>query len=207
MSAATNELARIVRISKCSVGGAKPRRAGPEQGCNPRVFAASATIGLSGQPVGFVALRIWRRMHCPGPPQRALLPRLSGRAAPSIARPQVTPRSRLARWRVSTQAEGCVVDAVGGAVYVGGRETVGIWRFALDADGPGQLIVRSDGKQLVTDVEGLAIADEERRYSVASSQGDNAIRSTACRIIATGVASESARARRARPRRSTGSNV
>lgn len=81
--------------------------------------------------------------------------------------------TRVRTWRVPTQAEGCVVDPVGGAVYVG-EEDVGIWRFALDRDGPGELIARADGKQLVADVEGLAIAFGAQRYLVASSQGDNA---------------------------------
>ena len=77
-------------------------------------------------------------------------------------------------WRVPTQAEGCVVDPVGGAVYVG-EEDVGIWRFSLAGDNPaGEIVARADGKQLVADVEGLAIAFGPRRYLIASSQGDNA---------------------------------
>nr|WP_222926968.1 phytase [Sphingomonas gilva] len=77
-------------------------------------------------------------------------------------------------WKVPTQAEGCVVESVSGAVYVG-EEDVGIWRFSiLGDDTQGRLIARADGKQLVADVEGLAIAFGERRYLVASSQGDNA---------------------------------
>lgn len=76
-------------------------------------------------------------------------------------------------WRVPTQAEGCVVDPIAGALYVG-EEDVGIWRFAMNSDAPGTLIAKADGKQLVADVEGLAIAYGQRRYLIASSQGDNA---------------------------------
>lgn len=76
-------------------------------------------------------------------------------------------------WRVPTQAEGCVVDPIAGNLYVG-EEDVGIWRFRMSSDAPGELIARADGKQLVADVEGLAIAFGPQRYLIASSQGDNA---------------------------------
>lgn len=77
-------------------------------------------------------------------------------------------------WKVPTQAEGCVVESVSGTVYVG-EEDVGIWRFKIGGDDmSGELIARADGKQLVGDVEGLAIAFGRQSYLVASSQGDNA---------------------------------
>jgi 3-phytase len=76
-------------------------------------------------------------------------------------------------WRVPTQAEGCVIDPIAGSLYVG-EEDVGIWRFPIGSEGAGELIARADGKQLVADVEGLAIAFGPKRYLVASSQGDNA---------------------------------
>lgn len=79
----------------------------------------------------------------------------------------------LREWRVPTQTEGCVVDAATRSLYVG-EEDVGIWRFPLDRDAPGELIARVDGKRLLADVEGLAIAAGRQRYLVASSQGDNA---------------------------------
>jgi len=76
--------------------------------------------------------------------------------------------------RVATQPEGCVVDPRDGTLYVG-EETRGIWRFAPGAT-EGELVTETDGKQLVADVEGLAIWPEGENggFLVASSQGDNA---------------------------------
>lgn len=78
---------------------------------------------------------------------------------------------------VPSQPEGCVVDARNGQLFVG-EEEAGIWRFNARADGPvaGQLVARVDRKQLVPDVEGLALAPEgaDSGYLIASSQGDNA---------------------------------
>jgi len=78
---------------------------------------------------------------------------------------------------VPSQPEGCVVDARNGQLFVG-EEDAGIWRFDARADGPaaGRLVARVDRKQLVADVEGLAIAPEgaDGGWLVASSQGDNA---------------------------------
>lgn len=81
------------------------------------------------------------------------------------------------RFAVNSQPEGCVVDERTGQLYVG-EEVVGIWRFDARAEGPtnGTLVARTDGKQLVADVEGLAIAPmgADSGYLVASSQGDSA---------------------------------
>jgi 3-phytase len=78
---------------------------------------------------------------------------------------------------LATQGEGCVVDPRSAALYVG-EEAVGIWRFSARAEAPtkGQLVARADGRQLVADVEGLALAPsgELGGWLVASSQGDNA---------------------------------
>lgn len=79
--------------------------------------------------------------------------------------------------KLPTQTEGCVVDSRDGALYVG-EETVGIWRFDARADGAvtGTLVAPADGKQLVADVEGLALSPQGSAagWLVASSQGDNA---------------------------------
>ena len=79
--------------------------------------------------------------------------------------------------RMKTQTEGCVVDPRSRQLFVG-EEDVGIWRFAADATASteGTLVVPVDGKTLVADVEGLALAaaGESGGYLVASSQGDNA---------------------------------
>lgn len=78
--------------------------------------------------------------------------------------------------KVNTQIEGCVVDPASRSLFVG-EEDVGIWRFAADAGAPttGTLVVPADGKQLVADVEGLALVEVGgRSLLIASSQGDNA---------------------------------
>ena len=88
-----------------------------------------------------------------------------------------TPTATLVRtMKLNTQIEGCVVDPASRSLFVG-EEDVGIWRFAADAGAPtsGTLVVPADGKQLVADVEGLALVQTGgRSLLVASSQGDNA---------------------------------
>ena len=79
--------------------------------------------------------------------------------------------------RLATQTEGCVVDPRSATLYVG-EEDVGIWRFSALADAPtaGELVAKADGRQLVADTEGLALAADgpSGGWLVASSQGDNA---------------------------------
>jgi len=79
--------------------------------------------------------------------------------------------------KLATQTEGCVVDPRSRTLYVG-EEDRGIWAFDSRADGPteGQLVAPVDGKQLVADVEGLALMPVGSRdgWLIASSQGDNA---------------------------------
>ena len=78
--------------------------------------------------------------------------------------------------RVPSQPEGCVVDTRTNSLFVG-EEKAGIWRFDARPDGPreGKLVARVDGRNLVADVEGLAIAPEgtDGGWLIASSQGDN----------------------------------
>ncbi len=78
---------------------------------------------------------------------------------------------------LASQAEGCVVDDRTGLLYVA-EEDVGLWRFAADPAAPATAtpIARVDGKTLVADAEGLALAPKGARggYLVVSSQGDNA---------------------------------
>lgn len=78
---------------------------------------------------------------------------------------------------LKTQTEGCVADPRTNSLYVG-EEDIGIWRFDAREGAPveGVLAAPVDGRQLVADVEGLALAPRGRRggYLVASSQGDNA---------------------------------
>ena len=80
------------------------------------------------------------------------------------------------RLAVTSQPEGCVVDERTSHLYVG-EEAIGIWRFDSRAEGPpsGTLVARVDRRQLVADVEGLALAPAgaDGGYLIASSQGDN----------------------------------
>jgi len=79
--------------------------------------------------------------------------------------------------KLGTQAEGCVVDDRTATLYVA-EEDVGLWRFAADPAAPATAIpiARVDGKTLVADAEGLALAPKGKTggYLVVSSQGDNA---------------------------------
>lgn len=79
--------------------------------------------------------------------------------------------------KLGTQAEGCVVDDRTGTLYVA-EEDVGLWRFAADPAAPATAtpIAGVDGKTLVADAEGLALAPKGRTggYLVVSSQGDSA---------------------------------
>lgn len=81
-----------------------------------------------------------------------------------------------ASWKLKTQIEGCVVDPATGALYVG-EEDVGIWKIdPARPEAAPVLFAAADGKQLVADVEGLAIATNPKgaSYLLASSQGDRA---------------------------------
>jgi len=87
------------------------------------------------------------------------------------------PRATIVRtMKLGTQSEGCVVDPRSARLYVA-EEDVGLWRFDARPDGPVEpvKIAAADGKQIVADAEGVAIAQErEGGYLVVSSQGDNA---------------------------------
>jgi 3-phytase len=75
-------------------------------------------------------------------------------------------------FRFDSQTEGCVVDAESGTLFVG-EENAGIWAIDLES-GDRSLIDRVGAGRLTADVEGLDIyRTEDRRYLIASSQGDN----------------------------------
>jgi 3-phytase len=90
-----------------------------------------------------------------------------------------TATGRIVRtMKLATQSEGCVVDPRTARLYVA-EEDVGIWRFdARPQASPVPVkLAAADGKRLVADVEGLAIATQGGGHGgwlVASSQGDNA---------------------------------
>jgi 3-phytase len=88
-----------------------------------------------------------------------------------------TPSVRTVRsMKLGTQSEGCVVDDRTGKLYVA-EEDVGLWRFDADPAAPGTAtpIAKVDGRTLVADAEGLALAPEgtDGGYLVVSSQGDS----------------------------------
>ncbi|WP_088183794.1 phytase [Sphingobium sp. Z007] len=89
-----------------------------------------------------------------------------------------TPSGKIVRtMKLGTQSEGCAVDDRTGTLYVA-EEDVGLWRFDARATGSTTptKIAAADGKNLVMDAEGVAIAPvgEKDGYVLVSSQGDNA---------------------------------
>ena len=79
--------------------------------------------------------------------------------------------------KVGTQSEGCVVDDRTGMLYVA-EEDVGLWKFDAAPDGPvtATTLAKADGKEIVMDAEGVALAPSgaDGGYVIVSSQGDNA---------------------------------
>ncbi|MES2495250.1 MAG: phytase [Pseudomonadota bacterium] len=79
--------------------------------------------------------------------------------------------------KLGTQSEGCAADDRTGFLYVA-EEDVGLWKFDAKASGATVpiKIAAADGKAIVADAEGVAIANvgEKSGYVLVSSQGDNA---------------------------------
>lgn len=89
-----------------------------------------------------------------------------------------TPGRIVRTMKLATQSEGCVVDDRTHRLYVA-EEDVGLWRFDARPEGSTQptRIAAADGRQIVADAEGVAIAAEgpdNGGYLLVSSQGDNA---------------------------------
>lgn len=89
-----------------------------------------------------------------------------------------TPTGRIVRtMKLGTQSEGCAADDRTGILYVA-EEDVGLWKFDAKADGATTptRIAAADGRNIVADAEGVAIAmvGEKDGYVLVSSQGDNA---------------------------------
>ena len=89
-----------------------------------------------------------------------------------------TPQGHIVRtMKLGTQSEGCVVDDRTHKLYVA-EEDVGLWRFDAAAGGSTApvKIASADGKEIVADAEGVALASigETGGYVIVSSQGDNA---------------------------------
>jgi 3-phytase len=79
--------------------------------------------------------------------------------------------------KLGTQSEGCVADERTSRLYVA-EEDVGLWRFEAAATGSTMpvRIAAADGRYLVADAEGVALAPvgASGGYLLVSSQGDNA---------------------------------
>ena len=89
-----------------------------------------------------------------------------------------TPTGKVVRsMKLGTQSEGCVVDDRTGVLYVA-EEDVGLWKFDAAPDAPvtATLLAKADGKEIVMDAEGVALAPAraDGGYIIVSSQGDNA---------------------------------
>jgi 3-phytase len=87
------------------------------------------------------------------------------------------PTAKVVRsMKLASQSEGCVADDRTGILYVA-EEDVGIWSFEADPAGSAKAseFAKVDGKTLVADAEGLALAPEGAKggHLVVSSQGDN----------------------------------
>lgn len=88
------------------------------------------------------------------------------------------PTARMVRsMKLASQSEGCAADDRTGILYVA-EEDAGLWRFDARATGSTTptMIAAADGRNLVADAEGVAIAPigEKDGYVLVSSQGDNA---------------------------------
>lgn len=89
-----------------------------------------------------------------------------------------TPKAEVVRTiKLATQSEGCAADDRTGMLYVA-EEDVGLWKIAADPSAPAKAepFAKVDGKTLVADAEGVAIAPAGKTggYLVVSSQGDSA---------------------------------
>ena len=75
--------------------------------------------------------------------------------------------------RVPSQPEGCAFDVRSGVLYIG-EEAAGIWSIDT-ATGNSRIVAPVDNRNLVADLEGLAIVPqgEDGGWLYASSQGDN----------------------------------
>lgn len=74
---------------------------------------------------------------------------------------------------IPSKSEGCVVDDETGDIYIA-EEAAGIWRFNYQDEHTSELIIAVDNKQLVPDVEGLALLRHQgEKLLVVSSQGNS----------------------------------
>ena len=79
------------------------------------------------------------------------------------------------RFNVDSQPEGCVADDASGRLFVG-EENAAVWALPLNPAEDTALteVIAVDGKQVVADIEGLAVWRRgDHAYLVISSQGNN----------------------------------
>ena len=79
------------------------------------------------------------------------------------------------RFEIGSISEGCAADPLSNALYLN-EENVGLWRYGLDpASGATRTLIQPIAPGvLVADAEGLTtLIDGEKRYLIASSQGDS----------------------------------
>lgn len=131
-----------------------------------------AVPGGAGEAYGVCLMREGRMLHAFSVLKDGLVEQVA------ITLTGDAPQGQIVRsMKLATQTEGCVVDERSRTLYVG-EEDRGIWSFEAGANGAvsGILVAQVDGRQLVADVEGLALMPTGRRggYLIASSQGDNA---------------------------------
>lgn len=134
-------------------------------------LAWSGTFGVgAGEAYGVCLYRAGERLYAFNVLKDGTITQLdlSSGAAPRIVRTM----------KLATQSEGCVVDDRTHRLYVA-EEDVGLWRFDARPEGSTQptRIAAADGRQIVADAEGVAIAAEgpdNGGYLLVSSQGDNA---------------------------------
>jgi 3-phytase len=84
---------------------------------------------------------------------------------------------QVREFHMPSQAEGCVADDIGGALYIG-EEDVALWRMNPEPDGGDTMTAIdrvADNKAIKDDLEGVGIYDlgGGRGYIVVSSQGNN----------------------------------
>ena len=137
-----------------------------------RLAPLGITDGGQGEAYGVCLLRRGRELHAFSVLKQGMIVQVRLDLSGAEARGAIVRTMKL-----DTQTEGCVADPRTGTLYVG-EEGRGIWAFDARPDGAteGRLVAPVDGRQLVADVEGLALFPIGMRggWLVASSQGDNA---------------------------------
>jgi len=118
-----------------------------------RLAPLGVADGGQGEAYGVCLLRRGRELHAFSVLKQGTIVQVRLDLSGAEARGAIARTMKLA-----TQTEGCVADPRTGTLYVG-EEGRGIWAFDARPDGSteGRLVAPVDGRQLVADVEGLAL--------------------------------------------------